>query len=79
MREMEFKMERFGLLEIGQKVEVTERGDTICSYIIEPALAMSGCYRGRERLKSRTGVVKDIRETERGFYVVAVFDEEPLA
>ena len=75
MREMEFKMERHGLVEIGQKVEVSERGDTICNYIIEPALAMSGCYRGRERLKSREGLVKDIRETERGFYVIVEFDE----
>ena len=75
MREMEFKMERHGLVEIGQEVEISERGDAICNYIIEPALAMSGCYRGRERLKSRKGIVKDIRETERGFYVVVEFDE----
>ena len=45
MREMEFKMERHGLVEIGQEVDVTERGETLCSYIIEPALAMSGCIR----------------------------------
>lgn len=75
MREMEFKMERHGLVEIGQEVDVTERGETRCSYIIEPALAMSGCYQGRERLKSKKGIVKDIRETERGFYVIVEFDE----
>ena len=75
LREMEFKMERQGLVSIGDKVEVTEREGFNYSYIIEPAVAMSGCYKNRDRLKSREGIVKDIRENSRGFYVIVEFDE----
>ncbi|MGN0158867.1 MAG: hypothetical protein ACI39W_06990 [Brotaphodocola sp.] len=75
MREMEFKMERQGLVKVGDKVEVIEREGVNYSYIIEPAVAMSGCYKSRDRLKSREGIIKDIRENDRGFYVIAEFDE----
>ena len=75
LREMEFKMERQGLVNIGDKVEVIEREGFNYSYIIEPAVAMSGCYKHRDRLKSREGIVKDIRENSRGFYVIVEFDE----
>ena len=53
MREMEFKMERQGLVKIGDVVDVTEREGFNYSYIIEPAVAMSGCYKSRDRLKSK--------------------------
>ena len=37
MREIEFKMERPGLVEAGQEVEITEHEALSgCSYIIEP-------------------------------------------
>lgn len=75
MREIEFKMERQGLVNVGEKVEIIEREGVSYSYIIEPAVAMSGCYAARDRLKSREGIIKDIRENDRGFYVVVVFDE----
>lgn len=75
MREIEFKMERQGLVRIGDKVEVIERDGVSYSYIIEPAVAMSGCYAARDRLKSREGIIKDIRENDRGFYVIVAFDE----
>jgi len=75
LREMEFKMERQGLVKIGDKVEVIEREGFNYSYIIEPAVAMSGCYKSNNRLKSREGIIKDIRENDRGFYVIAEFDE----
>ena len=52
MREMEFKMERQSLVNIGDVVDVTEREGFNYSYIIEPAVAMSGCYKSRDRLKS---------------------------
>ena len=43
MRRMEFKMERQGLLEVGQDVTVTEGLlPSNYYYIIDPALAMSG-------------------------------------
>ena len=75
VREMEFKMERQGLVNIGDVVDVTEREGFNYSYIIEPAVAMSGCYKSRDRLKSKQGVIKDIKENSRGFYVIAGFDE----
>ena len=77
MRDMEFKMERQGLLEIGQKVAITE-GILPSSYYytIDPSLAMSGNIPFRERLKSREGTVVDIKQNERGFYVTVNFLED---
>ena len=75
MRQMEFKMERQGLVQVGDKIEVVKREVVNYSYIIEPAVAMSGCYKSRDRLKSREGIIRDIRENDRGFYIIAEFDE----
>ena len=44
-------------------------------YIIEPAVAMSGCFYEANRIKSKTGIVKKIEENDRGFYVIVEFDE----
>ena len=45
MREEKFKMERQGLIQVGDKVKISEfLSATNYSYIIEPAVAMSGCY-----------------------------------
>ena len=75
MRKMEFKMERQGLLEVGQKVTVTEGAlPSNYYYTIEPSLAMSANIPFRERLMSSEGVVTDIVENARGFYVTAEFD-----
>lgn len=75
MREVEFKMERQGLVKVGDRIEITERDGVSYSYIIEPAIAMSGCYAVGDRIQSREGLIKDIRENERGFYVIVEFDE----
>lgn len=76
MRRMEFKMERQGLLEVGQKVTVTEGVlPSNYYYTIDPSLAMSGNFPFRERMLAREGVVTDIEEKERGFYVTAEFEE----
>lgn len=76
MRTMEFKMERQGLLTVGQKVTVTEGLlPSNYYYTIDPSLAMSGNFPFRERLLAREGTVKDIQENERGFYVTVEFDE----
>lgn len=76
MRTMEFKMERQGLLEVGQKVTITEGLlPSNYYYVIDPSLAMSGNFPFRERLLAREGVVTDIKENERGFYVTVEFDE----
>lgn len=76
MRRMEFKMERQGLLKVGQKVTVTEGVlPSNYYYTIDPSLAMSGNFPFRERMLAREGVVTDIAEKERGFYVTAEFEE----
>lgn len=76
MRTMEFKMERPGLAEVGQKVDILERSSPAnYHYIIEPAVAMSGCYMERERLKSSSGVIREIQKKETGYYVIVEFDE----
>lgn len=76
MRQEKFKMERQGLINVGDEIEISEYQSFMnYSYIIEPAVAMSGCYKSRDRLKSKKGVIKDIKENARGFYVIAEFDE----
>ena len=75
MRIMEFKMERQGLLNIGDKITITE--GTLPSnyyYTIGPSLAMSGNIPFHERLLQRSGVILDIKENDRGFYVTVQFD-----
>lgn len=75
-RQMEFKMERQGLLEIGDKITVTEGVlPSNYYYTIDPSLAMSGNYPFRERMLAREGVVLDIIQNDRGFYVTAEFEE----
>ncbi len=76
MREMEFKMERQGLLTVGQKITVTEGVlPSNYYYTIDPSLAMSGNFPFRERMLAREGIITDIQEKERGFYVTAQFEE----
>lgn len=69
-------MERPGLLEAGQKITVTEGVlPSNYYYVIDPSLAMSANIPFRYRLFSREGVVTDVIENSRGFYVTAEFDE----
>lgn len=76
MREMEFKMEREGLVEPGQSIQVTEGIlPSAYYYTIVPAVAMSGNIPFSDRLINREGVVKDIIQNEKGYYVIADFDE----
>ncbi len=76
MREEMFKMERSGLVTEGQEVQVSERvNGSLYSYIVEPSVAMSGIYRSNQRIHSSRGVIREIRETERGFYLIVGFDE----
>ena len=76
MRQEKFKMERQGLINVGDEIEISEYQSFMnYSYIIEPAVAMSGCYTNAERNRSRKGIVKNIEHTPRGFIVTAEFDE----
>ncbi|BBF42905.1 hypothetical protein lbkm_1591 [Lachnospiraceae bacterium KM106-2] len=77
MRTIEFKMERHGLVKIGDEVEIRE-GKLPYSYyyVIEPAVAMSGNFPFNQRLLARKGTVSDIKETPKGFYVDVDFTEE---
>ncbi len=76
MREMEFKMERQGLLKEGDAVMVTEGLlPSNYYYTIDPSLAMSGNIPFPERMLAREGVVTKVIENERGFYVTAEFSE----
>lgn len=79
MREMTFKMERPGLVKAEDEVEISEKKTALnYTYIIEPAVAMSGCYKVNQRLKTRTGIVKEVKHAERGYYVIVVFEEEEV-
>lgn len=69
-------MEREGLLEIGQRITVTEGVlPSNYYYTIDPSLAMSPNIPFRNRLKCKEGTVTDIVQNPRGFYVTAEFDE----
>ena len=76
MRRMEFKMERTGLLEVGDVLPVTE-GKLPNSYYynLGNSYAMSANYKFSERLKSKEGKVLDVEETPKGFFVTVEFDE----
>ena len=76
MREMEFKMERPGLVKQGETVTITEGVlPSNYYYTIDPMAAMSGNVPFNQRLLAREGVVEAIEENERGFYVKVRFEK----
>lgn len=76
MRREEFKMERPGLVKIGDVLAVKEsKLPNSYFYTLEHSYAMSGNYSTIERITSDHGTVVDIEETARGFFVMMEFDE----
>ena len=77
MRQERFKMEREGLVTEGQEVEISERSAVTgqYTYLVEPSIAMSRIYRTSERIKARTGIIRRIEKTEKGFYLVVEVTE----
>ena len=76
MRQLEFKMEREGLVKEGDTVTVTEGLlPSNYYYTIDPSLAMSGNIPFNQRLKSKEGKVASVIENPRGYYVTVEFDE----
>ncbi|MEG1140374.1 MAG: hypothetical protein RR364_05585 [Lachnospiraceae bacterium] len=76
MRQMEFKMERTGLLDIGDVLPVTEsKLPTSYYYTLGKAYAMSGNYTAANRLQAKEGRVVDVKETPKGFFVTVEFEE----
>lgn len=76
MREIEFKMERTGLVHEGDVLPVTEgKLPNSYYYTLGNAYAMSANFTFRERLKSTEGKVIDIKNTPKGFFVTVEFEE----
>ena len=77
MRQEKFKMERQGLIEIGDEIEISEYQSFMnYSYIIEPAVAMSGCYPNSRRIKAKEGTIVSVEKAPlSGYVVIAEFDE----
>ncbi|MCR4651089.1 MAG: hypothetical protein K5662_04980 [Lachnospiraceae bacterium] len=76
LRQIEFKMERPGLLKEGDHVTVTEGVlPSNYYYTINPSLAMSPNIPIRQRLKVSEGDVVEIVRNQRGYYVTVAFNE----
>jgi len=76
-RLMKFKMERPGLVQEGQEVEIREGylPNSVFYYVIEPAVAMSANFSLGERLFARSGTVTEVAEENSAFYVTVSFEE----
>ena len=76
---IEFRMERPGLVKVGDEVEVRESvlktlQGTMYYYTIHPAVAMSGNIPAKDRLTSARGVVTKIEDHESLWTVHCEFD-----
>ena len=80
MRQDRFKMEREGLVEAGQEVEISERSAVTgqYTYLVEPSVAMSGIYRTSERIHARKGIIRKIEKTDKGFYLLVETEDESV-
>ncbi len=72
MREVEFKMERPGLVKEGEVLSITESrlpGPDYYYYTLGEAYAMSGNFVPSERISDKEGKVLSVRETAKGYFV----------
>ncbi len=79
-REMDFRMERPGLVKPGEHVTMTESilktlSGTMYYYTIDDAVAMSN--NTPVRLVNREGTVKNVDEAESVFTVTVIIENEP--
>ena len=76
MSEMELPIANTEALKPGMEVNVTE-GVLPSSYyyMIEHALGMSANFKQAERLKTRRGTVREVKETQQFHIAVLEFDE----
>ncbi|MCR5196725.1 MAG: hypothetical protein K6D38_10405 [Pseudobutyrivibrio sp.] len=73
---MEFKMERTGLLEVGDVLPITEYAlSNSYYYVLGRSYAMSGNYTTLQRIKAKEGKVVDVKETPKGFYVSVEYQD----
>ncbi len=76
MRTERFKMERTGLLEVGDVLTVKEYSlPNSYYYMLGHAYAMSANYSTQERIVSTEGKVVSIEKTEKGYYVDVELNE----
>ena len=76
MGQMEFKMERTGLLNVGDVLSITEYElPNSYYYVLGRSFAMSANYTTLERIKAKEGTVVDIKETPKGFYVTVEYQD----
>lgn len=76
MGQMDFKMERTGLLNIGDVLSITEYDlPNSYYYVLGRAYAMSGNYSTLERISATEGVVVDVKETPKGFFVTVEYED----
>ena len=76
MRKIEFKMELTGLVQEGDVLPVTEgKLPNSYYYTLGNAYAMSANFTYQERIVSKEGIVREIKNTPKGFFVTVEFDE----
>ena len=76
MGHMEFKMERTGLLDIGDVLSITEYElPNSYYYVLGRSFAMSANYTTLQRIKAKEGKVVDVKETPKGFYVTVEYED----
>lgn len=76
MREIEFKVERSGLIKEGDVLGVIEtKMENYLYYTIEGAYGMSGNIEFDEAIKTRRGRVVKFEKKDRGFYATLEFED----